>query len=64
MCQRKNIQKFQISESSNTAAAFFGKSNTGKAQTINKDATSKESQKNQRTAESILGPVSTLQAEV
>ena len=45
-------------------AAFFGKSNTGKAQTNDKDPASKESQKSLKTVESILVPVSTLWAEV
>ena len=52
---RKKHSEIQISQSSNIGAAFFGKSN--------KDPASKESQKSQRTVESILVPVSTLRAE-
>ena len=52
----KKHSEIQISESSNIGATFFGKSN--------KDPTSKENQKSQRTVESILVPVSNLQAEV
>ena len=61
---RKKHLEIQISRSLNIGAAFFGKSNTGKAQTIDKDPASKESKKSQRTAESVLRPVSTLRAEV
>ena len=56
----KKYSEIQISLSSNIGAAFFGKSNTGKAQTNDKDPASKESQKSLRTVESILVPVSTL----
>ena len=52
----KKHSEIQISQSLNIGAAFFGKSN--------KDPASKESQKSQRTVESILVPVSTLRAEV
>ena len=41
--------EIQVSRSSNTGAVFFDKSNTGKAQTNDKDPASKESQKSQRT---------------
>ena len=51
----KKHSEIKISQSSNIGAAFFGKSN--------KDPASKESQKSQRTVESILVPVSTLRAE-
>ena len=53
---RKKLSEIQISQSSNIGAALFGKSN--------KDPANKESQKSQRTVESILVPVSTLRAEV
>ena len=56
----KKYSEIQISLSSNIVAAFFGESNTGKAQTNDKDPASKESQKSLRTVESILVPVSTL----
>ena len=56
MRQGKKHSEIQISQSSNIGAVFFGKSN--------KDPASKKSQKNQRTMESFLVPVSTLQAEV
>ena len=52
---RKKHSQIQISQSSNIGAAFFGKSN--------KNPASKESQKRQRTVESILVPVSTLRAD-
>ena len=48
----KKHSEIQISQSLNIGAAFFGKSS--------KDPASKESQKSQRTVESILVPVSTL----
>ena len=60
----KKHSEIQISRSSNIGAAFFVKSNTGKAQTNDKDPASKESQKSQRTVESILVPVKTLPADV
>ena len=53
-----------VSCTSNIGAAFFGKSNTGKAQTNEKDPASKESQKSQRKMGSILAPISTLRAEI
>ena len=52
----KKHSEIQISQSSNIGTAFSGKSN--------KDPASKESKKSQRTVESILVPVMTLQAEV
>ena len=52
----KKHSEIEISQSLNIGAAFFGKSN--------KDPTNKESQKSQRTVESILVPVSALRAEV
>ena len=52
----KKHSEIKISQSSNIGAAFFGKSN--------KDPASKESQKSQRTVESILVSVSTLRPEV
>ena len=52
---RKKHSEIQISQSSNTGTAFFGK--------FDKSPTSKESQKSQRTVESILVPVSILRAE-
>ena len=60
----KKHSEIQISRSLNIGAAFFGKLNTGKAQTNDKDPASKESQKSQRAVESVLLPVSSLQAEV
>ena len=42
--------EIQISRSSNIGAAFFGKSNTGKAQTNDKDPASKESQKKSKNS--------------
>ena len=60
----KKHSEIQISRSSNIGTAFFGKSNTRKAQDNYKDAASKKSQKSQTTLESILVPVSTLRAEV
>ena len=56
--------EIQISRSSNIGAVFFGKSNTGKAQTNDKDSASKESQESQRAVGSILVPFSTFRAEV
>ena len=60
----KKHSEIQISRSSNIGGAFCGKSDTGKAQTNDKDPASKESQKSQRTVESILVPVTTLQTEI
>ena len=56
----KKHLEIQISRSSNVGLAFFGKSNTGKAQTNDKDPASKESHTSRRTVGSILIPVSTL----
>ena len=41
----KKHSEIQISRSSNIGTVFFGKSNTGKAQTNDKDPASKESKK-------------------
>ena len=60
----KKHSEIQISGSSNFGAVFFGRSNIGKGQTNDKDSASKESQKSQRTVESILVPASTMGAEV
>ena len=48
-CAMEKNSEIQVSRSSNTGAVFFDKSNTGKAQTNDKDPASKESQKSQRT---------------
>ena len=56
--------EIQISRRSNIGAVFFGKLNTGKAQTNHKDPARKESQRSQRTVESILVPAMTLRTEV
>ena len=61
----KKHSQVQNSRSLNVGAAYFVKSNTGKAKTSHeKDSASQESQKSQRTVESLLVPVSTIQAEV
>ena len=64
MRQGKKHSEIQISESLKIGAAFFGKSNTGKGQTNDKDPASKESQTSLRTVESISVPVNTLPADV
>ena len=60
----KKDSEIQISQSLNIRAAFFGKLNTGKGQTNDKDPASKERQKSQRAVESILVPVSTSCAQL